>query len=60
MQMVDLRYDIPIVGHMGLKMASLRDIHWESSHLVYKQELMYVLLLADQMGRIMENLRDIH
>ena len=27
-QMVELRYYFRMVGHMGVKMLSLRDIHW--------------------------------
>ena len=28
-----------MVGHMVVEMESLKDIHWESSNLVQKQEL---------------------
>ena len=38
-QMVDLRYDTPMVSHIGVDMTILRDLHWDSSYLVQKQEL---------------------
>ena len=40
--------------------ASLRVLHWESSHLVQNMKLSWVLLLEDQMGRLLKNLRDVH
>ena len=38
--------------HMVMEISILKDIHWKGSYLVHKQEVRYVFLLVDQMGRL--------
>ena len=39
LEMDDLILDPPMLGHMGVEIAILKDFHWESSYVVQKQEL---------------------
>ena len=44
-------------SQQGMNMARLRVLHWEISYLAHNLELGWVLMLAAQMGKLMENFR---